>query len=155
VGIDWYNSGSRTYGYKIAVSVDGTNFTTVVDESINSVFGDTLDIISAVARYVRVTVTSCTQAGGYASFYECKVYGADVSGFALPPAHLTAVASGKTLTLSWSKEYLGWRLLVQTNTLPAGWSTNWVALPGSDLVTSTNININPANGTVFYRLVYP
>jgi hypothetical protein len=30
-----------------------------------------------------------------------------------------------------------------------------VTLPGSDLVNSTNMTINPANGAVFYRMVYP
>jgi len=30
-----------------------------------------------------------------------------------------------------------------------------MTLPGSELVTGTNITINPANGTVFYRLIYP
>jgi hypothetical protein len=33
--------------------------------------------------------------------------------------------------------------------------TNWVTLPGTDLVTSTNLPINPANHAVFYRLIYP
>jgi hypothetical protein len=30
-----------------------------------------------------------------------------------------------------------------------------VTLPGSDAVITTNLTINPANGAVFYRLVYP
>ena len=35
-------------------------------------------------------------------------------------------------------------------------STNaWVAVPNSANVNTTNMTINPANGTVFYRLVYP
>jgi len=45
-------------------------------------------------------------------------------------------------------------LQVQTNVPGTGLGTNWVTLPGSDLVTGTNITINPANGAVFYRLVY-
>jgi len=155
VMIAWYNSSSRGYGYQIAVSSNNTNFTTVVDKSGNTTFGNTSDTFSALARYVRVTVTSCTQAGGYASFYECNVYGTSAPTVSLNPTHITAVALGTTLTLSWPADHLGWQLLVQTNTAQTGLSSNWVALPGSDLVTSTNLTINTARGAVFYRLVYP
>jgi hypothetical protein len=44
-------------------------------------------------------------------------------------------------------------LQVQTNS--AGLGTNWVTIPGSDSVTSTNFPINPAARSVFYRMVYP
>lgn len=156
VNIDWYGSSSRGYGYQIAVSSDNTNFTTVVDKSTNTLFGDTTDIFSALGkRYVRITVTSTTQLNGYASFYECRVYGASVPAVALNPTNLTAVVSGNALTLSWPADHLGWRVQVQTNTWLAGLGTNWVTLPGSDLVTSTNITINSANGAVFYRMIYP
>jgi hypothetical protein len=59
--------------------------------------------------------------------------------------------SGNALGLSWPGNHLGWYLQVQTNSL----GTNWVTLPGSDVVTSANITINPTNGAVFYRQVYP
>lgn len=71
------------------------------------------------------------------------------------PTNITAVVSGSTLTLSWPADHLGWHLQIQTNTLSVGLGTNWVTLPGSDAVTSTNMTISPANGSVFYRLVYP
>jgi hypothetical protein len=155
VAIQWYNGSSRAYGYQIAVSSNNTNFTTVIDKSGNTALGDTADTFSAVARYVRITVTSCTQPGGYASFYECKVYGTSVPTIALNPTHLTAVLTGNVLKLSWPADHLGWRLEVQTNTLATGLSTNWVTLPGCDRVTSTNILIHPANGAVLYRMAYP
>jgi fibronectin-binding autotransporter adhesin len=69
------------------------------------------------------------------------------------PPHITFGASGNTLSLSWPSSYLGYNLQVQTNSLAVGVSTNWVTVPGSSSVTSTNITINPANPTVFYRLV--
>jgi hypothetical protein len=155
VGIDWYNSSSRGYGYQIAVSSNNTNFTTVVDKSTNTLFGNTTDNFPALARYVKITVTSCTSAGGSASFYECNVYGSSAPAVALNPTNITASVSGNTLTLSWPADHLGWRLQVQTNSLAAGLGTNWAALPGTDLVTSTNLNINPANRAVFYRMIYP
>jgi fibronectin-binding autotransporter adhesin len=62
--------------------------------------------------------------------------------------------SGNTLTLSWPTN-AGWTLEVQTNSSSTGLSTNWVAVPNSQNVTSTNITINPTNGSVFYRMVLP
>ena len=156
VTIDWYSSSSRGYGYQIAVSSNNTNFTTVVDKSGNTSFGNTADSFSALAkRYVRITVTSSTQLNGYASFYECKVFGASLPAVALNPTNITAVLSGSGLTLGWPADHLGWRLQVQTNAMPTGLSTNWVTLPGTDLVTSTNLPVNPGNRAVFYRMVYP
>lgn len=155
VGIDWYNSSTRGYGYQIAVSSNNTNFTTVVDKSTNTAFGNTTDTFSALARYVKVTVTSCTQTNGSASFFECNVFGSSAPAVALNPTNITSVLSGNVLTLSWPAEHLGWRLQVQTNSLLVGLGTNWSVLPGCELVTSTNIPIHPGNRAIFYRLVYP
>jgi hypothetical protein len=46
-------------------------------------------------------------------------------------------------------------LQIQTNNLVTGISTNWVTVPGSTNVVSTNLPIDPANSSVFLRLVYP
>jgi autotransporter-associated beta strand protein len=78
-----------------------------------------------------------------------------VNPVATNPTNITSSVSGNLLTLSWPADHTGWRLQVQTNALAAGLSTNWVAIPGTDLVNSTNLTINPANGAVFYRLIYP
>ena len=72
--INWYNSSSVYYQYKIEVSPDDTTYTTVVDKTGNTTFGDTSNAFTATARYVRVTVTFASSSG-WASFYECKVYG--------------------------------------------------------------------------------
>ena len=71
------------------------------------------------------------------------------------PTNITSVVSGGTLTLSWPADHLGWHLQYQTNSLTMGLGTNWITIPGSDTITSTNITINTANPTVFYRMVYP
>ena len=68
---------------------------------------------------------------------------------------LTNSVSGSTLTLSWPADHLGYSLQAQTNALNVGLKTNWVAVPGTASVTTTNLPINKANPTVFYRLVYP
>jgi len=58
-----------------------------------------------------------------------------------------------TLSLSWPSGQ-GWRLQAQTNALSVGLKTNWVYVTDGT-VSSTNIIVNPAQPTVFYRLTYP
>jgi autotransporter-associated beta strand protein len=77
-----------------------------------------------------------------------------VSGVNTNSPMLTNSFSGGVLTLSWPTDHSGWELQAQTNALNVGLNTNWVTIPGSDMVTSTNFVINPQNPTVFYRLVY-
>jgi len=69
------------------------------------------------------------------------------------PATLTNSVSGNTLSLSWPAGQ-GWRLQTQTNSLTTGISNNWSYVTDGS-VSSTNITVNPANPTVFYRLTYP
>jgi autotransporter-associated beta strand protein len=71
------------------------------------------------------------------------------------PFTLTNTVSGNVLTLAWPVDHTGYRLQVQTNTLATGLRTNWVDVPNSTAVNTTNFTINPANGSVFYRLIYP
>jgi len=71
------------------------------------------------------------------------------------PAPITAVVSGNQLTLGWPVDHTGWRLQVQTNSLGSGLGNNWVDVAGSTLVNSVQFTLNPANGTVFFRMVYP
>ena len=63
--------------------------------------------------------------------------------------------SGNSLTLSWPPDRLGWRLLVQTNSLTSGLGTNWFTWPNSTTITNVTMLINAMNGSVFYRMVYP
>ena len=70
------------------------------------------------------------------------------------PGPIQVAASGNTLTLSWPTN-LGWILQAQTNSLSIGLGANWVSVPGSTAVATNVVTINPANGSVFYRLVRP
>jgi autotransporter-associated beta strand protein len=73
------------------------------------------------------------------------------------PGTIQASVSGSTLTLAWPTN-AGWILQSQTNALNVGLvadSNAWFNVPGSDLVTSTNMAINPENGAVFFRMVHP
>ncbi len=77
------------------------------------------------------------------------------SSLATYPTNITASVSGSTLTITWPATHLGWILQSQTNTIGSGLQTNWVDVGGSASLTTTPININSANPTVFFRLRHP
>jgi hypothetical protein len=71
------------------------------------------------------------------------------------PTNITFTASGSSFTISWPNAYKGWILQAQTNSTSVGLRNVWHDVSGTEAITSTNMAINPANGTVFYRLRYP
>jgi autotransporter-associated beta strand protein len=74
---------------------------------------------------------------------------------ALNPTNITFyVTNGTALHLEWPADHLGWTLQMQTNGPGVGLSTNWVDVPGSGTITSTNIPVDRAISTAFYRLHY-
>jgi len=74
----------------------------------------------------------------------------------LPPPSLTlAPGSGSSLVVSWPADYRGWLLQAQTNTSNAGLGTNWFTVEGANATNQIIIWPDPANGSVFYRLVSP
>jgi autotransporter-associated beta strand protein len=71
------------------------------------------------------------------------------------PTNITFSVSGGSILLSWPANYIGWTLEGQTNAPGIGITTNWFRIPNSSTVNQVSIPIGPANGTVFFRLVYP
>jgi len=68
--------------------------------------------------------------------------------------NVTAITNkfdGGNLTLTWPTDHIGWRLQAQTN----GLGTNWVEVAAAATTNQLVIPVNHANGTVFFRLVYP
>jgi autotransporter-associated beta strand protein len=78
-----------------------------------------------------------------------------VSAIATNPTNLTAVVNGNQYTLSWPASHKGWRLQGQTNSLSVGLNNNWATVPGSTATNQITVPINPAHGSVFFRLIYP
>ena len=68
------------------------------------------------------------------------------------PTNILATISGNTLVLKWPADHTGWTLQAQTNGLNSGLGTNWVDVAGSASMNGFTNLINPANGSVFYRL---
>jgi hypothetical protein len=81
-------------------------------------------------------------------------YGA-ASSVATNSTNITATVSGNLLTLTWPTDHIGWTLQAQTNSLSTGLGTNWVRISSSSTTNKVSVPIVPANGSVFYRLVYP
>jgi len=69
--------------------------------------------------------------------------------------NIIAVVSGGVLDLSWPADHTGWSLQSQTNGINVGLGTNWVTIAGSSSTNHVVVPINPANGSVFFRLIYP
>jgi hypothetical protein len=74
---------------------------------------------------------------------------------ATTPPTLTSALVGNNLNISWPADYLGWRLMAQTNQISAGLTANWVLVPNSETVTSVSIPVDQANPTVFFKLTSP
>lgn len=71
------------------------------------------------------------------------------------PTELMFSTTSGHIAISWPANYQGWILQQQTNSAAVGLSTNWVDVAGSANLVSTNIQINPAMPSVYYRLRYP
>jgi hypothetical protein len=72
--IYWYSANTRSYAYRIEVSTDNVNFTTISNQTGRTGKGISLDAFSVTARYVRITTTGVNPTGGYAAFYEVSLY---------------------------------------------------------------------------------
>ncbi|HEY4414128.1 MAG TPA: hypothetical protein VGO57_00435 [Verrucomicrobiae bacterium] len=70
-----------------------------------------------------------------------------------PPVITSSVAGGN-LTLSWPLDHTGWTLQSQTDSLNTGLNANWITVVGSTATNRVIVPVNPANGAVFYRLMY-
>jgi len=69
----WYPGWS--FQYRIETSTNDVNYTTAVDATANTVVGTTTNTFPATARYVRITSTGISPSGGWASFYDCQIFG--------------------------------------------------------------------------------
>jgi hypothetical protein len=73
----------------------------------------------------------------------------------LSPTNIVFSVANNLIQLSWPSDHTGWTLQAQTNSVRVGLSNNWVNVVGSTTTNRLAVPLNPANGTVFYRLVYP
>ena len=109
-----------------------------------------LDPSPAVTNVVKIEVTA--QDGVTVKTYVVNVVRlASLS----PRPQITNSFDGTSLTLTWPVANTTFRLFAQTNTLAKGLGTNWVEVQGASATNKVIMTVNPTNGTVFFRLVYP
>ncbi len=90
-----------SFQYRIEVSTNDVNYTTAVDATANAVVGTTTDNFSAAARYVRITATGIVPGGGWASFYDCQIFGTPQTP-ATPTGLMATPASSQQINLTWA-----------------------------------------------------
>jgi autotransporter-associated beta strand protein len=117
--------------------------------------GQSFPIFSAGGTGSFASITPAPGAGMTWNFNAASGVLSVASSTASNPTNISFSVSGSTMTLSWPADHRGWLLQAQTNSLSVGLGTNWVDVPGSDVVTSTNLPIVTGNPSVFYRLRHP
>jgi autotransporter-associated beta strand protein len=142
-----------------------TNDIIVLGDTVT--YGGTLNIVATGTFSLGQTFTLFSGAGATNASNFASITGSPGTGLAfsfangllsvvnatVAPVTLTNSISGNTLTLTWPAGQ-GWVLQSQTNNLSTGLQVNpgtWGTVPGDG---SVSITINPANPTVFYRLVH-
>ena len=68
---------------------------------------------------------------------------------------LTWQLAGRQIQILWPPDHIGWELQVQTNAFNFGLGTNWVTRFGTPSTNQFIFPIDVANGSVFFRLIYP
>ena len=146
INLKWNAVSGATYNLKRGTT-DGGPYPTIFSGLTATNYPDAA-VTNAVTYYYVVTAVS----GGEST------NSLQASATPLPSSVATnifwQVSSGQ-LQLSWPPDHLGWRLQIQTNDLSKGLGTNWVTVPNSTNVCQTNVMVNPTNGSVFLRMVYP
>jgi autotransporter-associated beta strand protein len=78
-----------------------------------------------------------------------------VANVSTTPPRITNSVSGHQLTLTWPADHTGWRLQGQTNGANTGLTRTWYDVPNSATTNQFTVPLDSANGSSFYRLVYP
>jgi autotransporter-associated beta strand protein len=73
-------------------------------------------------------------------------------GMATNPTNITTSVTGTNLTLTWPTDHKGWILQAQTNSLTG---PNWFTVSGASSTNQFTVPIDPANKSVFFRLLLP
>jgi len=147
INLSWLASASADgYNVKRALT-SGGSYQTVAANLAGLNYTDT-GLATGTTYYYVVTATNSF--GESASSVQVSA-----SPVSTTPPQIAHAVSGGQLQLSWPLDHLGWRLEVQTNALTAGLGTNWVTVVNSTATNQVFAPVNAANGSVFFRLVYP
>ena len=148
INLSWNTVSGATYNLKRGTT-DGGPYPTIFSGLTATNYPDAA-VTNAVTYYYVVTAMSVP---GGESTNSLQASAAPLPS-SVPTNIVVQVDSGQ-LQLSWPQDHLGWHLQIQTNSLNVGLGANWVNVPDSTTTNQIFIPINPTNGSVFLRMVYP
>ncbi|MGC3957792.1 MAG: hypothetical protein QM813_07540 [Verrucomicrobiota bacterium] len=136
------------------LTVSGTLVVTNLGAALQA--GDTFQLFNqAVTGFATVTLPSLGAGLLWQNNLASNGSLAVVPVVSTTPINIAAQFTANDLTLSWPADHIGWRLQVQTNALTAGLGTNWFDVIGANLTNQVVCPIDPLQGGVFFRLIYP
>ncbi|WP_150107685.1 hypothetical protein [Pedosphaera parvula] len=107
---------------------------------------------------VKFDLSNPASENGFCGYSQIALFGTPTQVVVPPatnPTNLSFEVSANSLLINWSSDHTGWRLQCQTNNLDVGIGTNWFDVAGSTITNQMSLPLNPGNGSVFYRLLYP
>ena len=166
----WADNGRDQQAYTVYYSTvtAPTNFISLVVVNLNPSIASMIQsatrvtlthstgVLATNVAAVKFDFTSPASENGYCGYAAITMFGtASVDPPSISPTSLTFQLATNNLKLSWPGDHIGWRLQVQTNNLTKGLDANWAEVSNSSITNQVTVPINPANGSVFYRLIYP
>jgi hypothetical protein len=143
----WNAVATATGYYLKRATTNGGAYTVVVGNYAATSFTNTALANGTIYYYV---VTATNAAGESASSPQVSV-----QPISSAPVAVNVSVNNGLLQINWPPDHTGWLLQAQTNQLDAGLGTNWLTVAGSNGSDQYTNVINPANGSVFFRLVHP
>ena len=153
--------------YFVATTADGTNINLYLNGNLlNSSPGTMTNYYSSTYSF-RAGYGALDATGNYFNgvIDEIALFDRALTASQLQSLYLAALAGGPIrlqiqlisdkVILTWPLDHTGWQLQVQTNAPGAGLATNWNAVAGSVLTNQFTMPLDPANGSVFFRLLHP
>jgi hypothetical protein len=145
--LNW-NPVANASGYYVKRSLVSGGIHTVVFTNLTSTTFTNTGLANGTIYYYVVSAVNAAGEGANSSESSARPV-----SFVKTAVGVTAM--GGQFQLTWPQDHTGWQLQAQTNPLGIGLGTNWVPVPGSKSTNQIIMGIGQANGSVFYRLVYP
>lgn len=143
INLSWTASANAT-GYNVKESTISGGPYMLIATNISALAYPDANLTPGTTYYFVVSATNS---------YGESVNSSEVSAetVATNAPELSLVCQGGQMQFSWPADHIGWRLEAQTNSL----GKNWFTVSSSDLTNYILLPVNTANGSVFFRLVYP
>lgn len=146
--LNWSGNGSFYNVYRSTLS--GGPYSLITTYATNGTYTDH-SLLNGTAYYYVVTGLNIL---GQESAYSAQVVARPASTVTETfAASLQNNAGQNGLQFSWAADHIGWRLLMNTNSLLS--SNAWVTVPSSVGTNQLWLPFNPGVSNVFFRLVYP